>query len=108
MDRAEALVSKAEALIDKAEDDDADVRERALCVNATANALNTAKGFAETLGKLTGEIGPDVQINLLGSPQWQTIQDLIWRHFGNHPAFQTFVADLSTMDAEPAPLQLTA
>lgn len=108
MDRAEALVAKAEVLIDLGEDEEADLRARATCVNATANALNTAKGFAETLGKLTGEIGPDVQINLLGSPQWQTINDLIWRHFGNHPAFQAFVADLSTMDAKPAPLQLTA
>lgn len=72
--RVRGLVVKAERLIEKATEEDdsgaskASFKEQAACLNA-------AKGVLELLAKLTGELGPDVEVKILATPEWRRIQE---------------------------------
>jgi hypothetical protein len=61
-----ALAEQAQALAKDAEASDATLRDRATCLTA-------ARGVLELLGKLTRELGPDPEVKILGTPQWEAV-----------------------------------
>ena len=67
--KVRALAERAEAMIESATGPEtkATLREQAACLTA-------AKGVLEPLGKLTGELGPDIELRILELPQWAAIQ----------------------------------
>jgi hypothetical protein len=77
------------------------LRERAASIAAAARAF-------ELLGKITGELGPDVEIRILELPQWAVLRSALLAALGPFPeAMAAVVAALRRIETgAPAPAEV--
>jgi hypothetical protein len=68
-DEARGLLAKARNLLNAAETDGS-YADRARTITA-------AKGIVELLGRITGELGADVEVRIVESPRWVELRDRI-------------------------------
>lgn len=80
------LVDSAQEILDRARDE-ADHATALDAVRASAVALREARAHVELLGKASGELGPNVavQVNIAASPEWATLRGVIVDALAAHP-----------------------
>lgn len=81
----EELLELARELVDDAREEGT-IRERAASIAALTRAV-------ELLGKITGELGPDVEVRVLELPAWAAIQQILMRALRPHPEAYRAVID---------------
>lgn len=76
-----------------------DEAERAKKLPVALLAIREARGNLELLGKFTGKIKPETQVNVLVMPEWLSLRDRILAALEAHPAALAAVQE--AMGAEP-------
>lgn len=98
LDRVEGLIDRAETLYSAATEDGKS--SQALAV------LKELRGLLELLGKATGELDtrPQVTVNLLASPEWLGVRDVIMSSLMAYPEARACVSGrLLELEAGPTP-----
>ena len=86
LERVESLISRTERLLEAAEQDGR--------VTTALAAVRELRGLLELLGKASGELDdrPQVTLNLLASPEWVEVRDVILGALVAHPDARSVVA----------------
>lgn len=95
-DRAEILIGNAEALLAHVQGK----ADRDKSAKDWAGAINAMRGVLELLGKLTGELGADVEVRLVSAPAWNKAKLLIVNALTAYPeALAAVLTALATAEA---------
>ncbi len=93
LDRVEALIRRAERILDAAEGDGK--------VSTALSAIKELRALLELLGKATGELDdrPQVTINLLSSPEWLQMRSQLLGALAPFPQARIAAADVLELPA---------